>query len=350
MNKTQNIVKTTLLESPEYLDKTLELIEEAFNYTENNKFFSDFYPLMEPENHKHNHILLNEDGVVLGHIGVKIRSIVFGNSSLDCALIGGIAVNPKFRGKGFFKKLMNEVLALYSNEVGLFILWSNQFDLYEKFKFYKAGAQIQTGLKDQLSPYLNGLFQKTKFKNLNESEFNQIIEIYENVICHNYLSFKRTKSDWDSLKNIDSIDLYILETNEGKILSYFCQNKGHDLPFIIHELGYLPFYKKEIFNLLKEQKLWLPEIELKNVSYQHMSYLGLFRIGNQIKLNSFLKELSENKLAINSIQDKKVSISFNKETYSLELPDFLTSFLGPNPIPEFKPFCRPLYLSGADSI
>jgi predicted N-acetyltransferase YhbS len=350
MDKEQKICKTTLQKRPEYLDKTLELIEEAFNYSEGHKFFSDFYPLMEPDNHKHNHILINEDGVVLGHIGVKIRSICFGGNNLNCALIGGVAINPKFRGKGFFKKLMNDVLDLYSKKVGLFILWSDQFDLYKKFQFYKAGAQIQTGMNDQLSPYLNGLFQKTKFKDLNDSELNQIIDIYENVTCHNYLSFKRTKSDWDSLKKIDSIDLYILETNEGKILSYFCQNKGHDLTYIIHELGYLSFYKKEIFNLLKEQKLWLPENELKNVSYQHMSYLGLFKIGNQTLLNNFLNTLSDQKLEINSINEEEVSISFNKENFSLQLPDFLTSFLGPNPIAEFKPFCRPLYLSGADSI
>lgn len=344
------IIRTSLLEKPEYFDKTLALIEEAFKYTDDNKFYNDFYPLMEPENHQHNHILLNDEGIILGHIGVKLRKISFNGAHLDCALLGGIAINPAHQGKGLFRKLMSEVLSVYNKDVGLFILWSDKFELYEKFQFHKAGAQIQTGSQDQLSPYLNGLFHKTKFKNLSEDETQQIINIYENVTSQNYLTFERTKRDWDSLKKIESIDLYILETNEGKILSYFCQNKGHDLTHIIHELGYLPFYKKEIFKLLKNQKLWLPEPELKNISYQHMSYLGLFKIGNQDKLNKFLMSISGKKLEINSLDKKEITFLFKNEPFSLLHPDFLTSLLGPNPIPEFQPFCKPLYLSGADSI
>lgn len=350
MENKLNVIRTTLLERPEYLEKTLELIENAFNYPHDHNFSNDFYPLMESENHQHNHILINEEGTILGHIGVKLRKISFQNANLDCALLGGIAINPTFQGKGLFKKLMSEVLSIYKNEVGLFILWSNKFELYEKFQFHKAGAQIQTGNQDQLSPYLKSLFKKTKFENLSENETQQIINIYEDVTSKNYLTFERTKKDWDSLKKIESIDLYILETNDGKILSYFCQNKGHDLTNIIHELGYLAFYKKEIFKLLKDQKLWLPEPELKNTTYQHMSYLGLFRIGNQDKLNTFLKCISDKKLEINSLNEKKVTVLFKNELFSLLPQVFLTSLLGPNPLPEFQPFCKSLYLSGADSI
>jgi len=65
------LTRSTLAKSPELYKEVIKLIEYSFNYPENHNFDNDFYTLMNPSNHDHCHILINEEKQVVAHIGVS---------------------------------------------------------------------------------------------------------------------------------------------------------------------------------------------------------------------------------------------------------------------------------------
>ena len=54
-------MQTTLAQYPQLFDETNSLIEKALNYPPSEKFFVDFYPMMNPKNFKNNHIIYNQE-------------------------------------------------------------------------------------------------------------------------------------------------------------------------------------------------------------------------------------------------------------------------------------------------
>lgn len=345
------IQKSTLETNPNLLSDTLNLIEQSFGYQKKNKFDEDFYPLIEKGNHQNNHILICQKyKKVIGHIGVQIKTITFKNIPMPCALIGGIAIHPDYRGRGLFKSFFNNIISHYSKNTALFILWSDQFNLYEKFGFYPAGDTYQTGQKNNLDSPVLELFQKEKFEGLNQKDYAQVKELYKKGVSNFYLTFDRNDEDWEKIKKIKSADIYLLKDGQDDLLAYFFQNKGQDLPHIIHEIGFVEQYKDELIKLLSPYKLWLPVNSSIEKSDLSNFYLGLFKIGNIEILNQFLNQISQNNLKINSQNKESIEFTINNCHYQTSNKEFLQYLFGPNQPIEFEGLIPKLYISGLDSI
>jgi predicted acetyltransferase len=151
----------SLNEEPSFYEATLKLIERSFQYKKPNSFETDFYPLINKENHQNCFIMVDENENVLAHIGVKKKFLTLKGEKFPIAMLGGIAVDEKFRGEGHFQTLMNDVLAEKRSDVTFFLLWSDMEKLYNKFGFHLCGKQVEYSQKT--GPQT---FTKTKFKDL----------------------------------------------------------------------------------------------------------------------------------------------------------------------------------------
>lgn len=341
-----NIKLTTLAEKPHLFRDTIELIEEAFEYEDYNSFDVDFAPLVNKSNHKHNHILIDEDRVV-GHIGVQLRSLSIANTPI--VLIGGIAICKSFRGQGLFGKLLKDIINKYKDSCAMILLWSDLDSLYEKFGFYQAGGIIQTGsnlIKDAKIPLS---YTKVNWEQLSPREFNEVKDLYLNNIENSYLTIQRSNADWTSIKKISSTDLYIKKKNDF-ICSYFLINKGQDLEDIIHELVYQKDIKKEILSELDSFQLWLPEIENDTYNKENISYCSFFKITNFKLFKDFFNKWSNGDIEILDVQYNFVRFNLKELLHELSHQDFLLSTFGPNPVEEFELMGKPLYICGVDSI
>lgn len=340
------INQTTLANNPELYNAAVRLIEKSFNYPPGHSFEDDFYNLLDPVNHKHNHILMDGD-VVVAHIGVNIKEIIKEDASCLAAFIGGVAVNEDYRGQGHFKDLFNYVVEKYSEKCAFFLLWSEKASLYRKYDFYEFGAVTQLGDKEENEEYFNSLgFEKTKLKKLSEDEVKQLHKLYKHNF-NDYLAPKRTPRIWDSMTNIKTTDLYI--QREGKKISnYFFINKGFDLPGVIHESS---FFKDEVLlEKFKEYKVWLPE---KHQSYMEASsslYTGIMKIANSALFSDFIRKIFSNDLLISEVIDSHVDFTFKDEEFSLPIDEFFSFVFGPQPAEEFLPYGNWFFIPGLDSI
>lgn len=332
----------TLKEKPSCFEATLQLIEKSFHYQAPFSFKTDFAPLMDESNHHNCFILIDENDRVLSHIGVKERIISISGEDIPVAMLGGIAVDGDFRGKGYFQTLLQDVLAEKRSDTALFLLWSNQESLYSKYGFYLCGRQYEFNQTNKKSG-----FKKTIYEQLSQKQKIEIQGLYENSFKKLYLSLYRDSSDWSLLGKITSSELYIRE-EENKISDYFFLGKGQDLTGIIHEYGSNRNMESFIQEASGWGNIWMGSELLAN-NNQH--YQFMLAPADTKKFSRFIDLYTNQQIIIRdiNIMKQEAYFDFNGETLSLELDEFLRGIIGPGQFEELGNI-KPIFISGLDSI
>ena len=331
---------STLKNKPQLKSQTLALIESNFGYEGQFKYEVDFAPLMHESNAEHCHLSLSENDEIIGHVGVLLRKITVLDTEYTLAMLGGIAVNEKFQGKGYFKDLINHVIHTYESKVCGFILWSDLHDMYKKFGFSLCGAQF---VLPSESPKVVDI-EKTLYSKLNDEEKKQIHSLYENGFQKHYLSLNRTPDDWKKIALIDSANLFLQREN-GEIQGYFFQNKGMDLHNIIYEYGHKTDFVKWHQDISGLGEVWSGITdEEAEVQYQF-----LFRPAS--KFAEFVKTYTREMIHIQKVDLEKdtVTLMLIDEELELNIDDFLTGLFGPGKFDEVD-YLPSLFISGLDSI
>lgn len=333
----------SLKEKPSYLEKTLQLIENSFNYQSPYSFEIDFAALIDQSNHHNCFVFIDENENILAHVGVKDRVIKINDTLFTISMLGGIAVDEKHRGQGHFQTLIQDVMAEKRSDTALFLLWSDQEKLYNKFGFHLCGGQYELSeIKSDIKE-----FKKTTYSQLSSDHQQQIQNLYQSSFEKTYLTSNRNIEDWKLIEKITSSELFIKEIN-GKIISYFFKGKGQDLTDIIHEYGTI----NEIASVLKEArafgKVWTgaPFIEDGQEQYQFMS-----AIGDKKLFADFIRAYTKEIIIVREVNPIKqeVYFDFNGETIVLNSEEFLRGIFGPAPFEELGEI-KPIFISGLDSI
>jgi len=325
---------TNLAQSPVYYADTIKLIEKSFDYTSNNKFDIDFYPLMSKENHMNCHLLVS-DNKVIAHIGVLLKTITIDSKTFNIAMYGGIAVDETERGKGHFKNIFNQVLTKYKNNC-VHLLWSDHLEMYEKFNFYPAIEQFE--YNDSLEDALG--FEPSTLKELSQIDIMSLHSIYSS---QDDFRIDRTIEDWKTLSHITSTQLYIKRTDR-RISNYFFMNKGEDLTGVVIEAGSFDDFE-EIKNF---GIVWSPEF--LDFPYEgDILYAAVLKIGEESSFKDFIASYTDNEIRILNISDEVVEFEFEESNISLSQNEFITGVFGPSRFNELEDLF-PLYISGLDSI
>lgn len=340
---TANISFTNLKESPEYYLSVISLIESEFEYDKNFSFKDDFSAIFRQENHEHVLMLIDEESKqVVSTLSYLPKTLLKNQHLFPVVFIGGIATRKDYTRQGLFRRLMNHVILVNQQKVGLFMLWSNHQGLYEKFHFHLAGGILET---DHNSHFSYNEYTNAELKNLSIEDIQNIKSIYSNEIESKHFAIKRTENDWELFFKHSSTKLFIKRAPENQISSYYLIGKGHDLKEIVHEFA--PLDQQSAY----PEKTWLPEYAIENNQSGQMQYTAYMRLGSQIILEKFINQLAPSaSLKIKKIQEFNVMFSYQNQNYELSEEDFLHSLFGPNPINEFSNLKLSPYISGLESI
>jgi len=286
--------------------------------------------------------MIDEYENVLAHVGAKDKEIEINNKKFNITMLGGIAVEEKYRGQGLFHTIFQDVVAEKKSDSSFFLLWSDQEKLYSKYGFILCGHQYESTSKTNEES-----FTQTKLSLLNENDFQGIIDLYEKSFKHLYLTVNRSQSDWKTLKKITSSDLYIKKTN-NKISQYYFKGKGQDLEGIIFEYANNT-NSTDIINLApKDSKIW-SGYKLEEHAIEQFQFM--LAPGDLKKFSDFIYEYSVHKINIRQINQMKQEIyfDFNDETLALNLDEFMRGIFGPQSFEEIGEI-KPIFISGLDSI
>ncbi|MBT3981294.1 MAG: GNAT family N-acetyltransferase [Bacteriovoracaceae bacterium] len=339
---------TTLLHRPELVEDALSLIEKSFHYTDKYSYKIDFLPLVHKSN-LHNCQILIKDDKLIGHIGFLPKKMIFKEKSYPIIFLGGIALDEEYRGRGLFKVFFQNVLEKYHSKFGLFFLWSDLFDMYEKFDFHLSFGQMESlGIWQNIEEEAYRLgFRKHSLKKLDEKNKDILKGIYHKHSDHLF-TIDRDEKDWELIESITSTDLFIKKDPEGDLRDYFFLGKGQDLDGIIHEVGSVD-NESDLIKTLENAKVW--HHETSNVPDNWtLKYMGLTRIGNPDIFKEIVSTFSEGQIEIIGVTDEQVAAHFNRKVYYFKPKEFLQYLFGPEPAKEFKDFWKPLYIPGLDSV
>jgi GNAT superfamily N-acetyltransferase len=327
-----------LADSPRFIMQTLKLIEESFEYPDDQQFDTDFYPLFNKNNFENCFIII-EDNKVLAHIGVKLRKLIINKQTHLIAMYGGIAVDENQRGRGLFSKLFEHVLELNKN-VALHLLWSEKLELYKKFQFYPAIDLYQYPLKkDEALLQSNLVIEKKILGELSNRENDAVKDLYNSTLSPH---LGRDGQDWEEIKNITSTEFYLIKKDKS-VVNYFFKGKGADLNNIIHEYGVID---KEYLNILRNYaEVWTP------FKVPELAPNTLFATVLAYGQKQLFTELVRNYTGILIKQITKDLVVFLFEGSEITLPigEFLQGVFGPG---RFKELTKtsPIFISGLDSI
>jgi predicted N-acetyltransferase YhbS len=346
----QNLVLTTLAKNPEYFKEVILLIEEEFHYSEGLQYEIDFAPLVNPLNFENCYLYIDQStNAVVAHLAVCEKVLIKNGTKINAFFIGGIATQKEYRKQNLFKSLMNHALEVHADNAGLFILWSDLENLYEKFSFYRTGGLLETGKRNFSASERPTGYEKTKFSELSETDFERVADLYKDFNEKHFFTVKREAKDWSIIRTMTSIDLYI-KRHLGTIDRYFCVNKGRDLTNIIHEISCKEEEFLKTLNELKTFKTWLPETELQKLPESEVYYTAFIKLGSVEKLNAFLKGATKGSIIIESMDNLKVYFTYINKEYEASRKDFMQYLFGPKPLKEFADFNLSLYIAGTDSI
>lgn len=79
--------------------------------------------------------VIEENGEIIAHLGIIPLDMIFNQKKVRVAAMHGICVKETFRGKGLFKKLMQEALIYVEKNFDASILFTDQPDLYKQYNF-----------------------------------------------------------------------------------------------------------------------------------------------------------------------------------------------------------------------
>lgn len=338
MNK--NLVLISLDE--QYFDETLKLIEDCFQYKDENSFKNDFSFLFTDENLKNNKIIFDKtNNKVIGHFGICKRNLIFNEINTPIAFMGGICIDKEYRGKGLFDYFFKIILNQLEKKFTMTVLWSGDPEIYYKYSFHLAIEQHSYQFEN---------IEDSEYKKINELDEtlkSSIKQLYNNYITKRFITPQRNDNHWQSLWNMNKKDIYI-QSHDGQIVSYFIVNKGQDLENIIHEIAidnidhFIPPNKEFI--------LWYPT-EVPSDSHQ-TQFGAIIRLNSNTFTEKFFSELTSNSLLIRDVDNKDnlIRFLFNGDKNEISMNDFLTGFFGPGKFEEFNKFPTKLYIPGIDSI
>lgn len=321
---------TNLATRPDKLMDTIDLIERCFQYSPQNSFQEDFFPLVEKRNLENCWILISEEDQVIAHSGCMIRKLAVGNADINVLLIGGVAVDESHRGKGYSSKILNHILKKYS-DVALQILWSDKVQMYKKLGFFPCIDLYEVSKTSGVSS-----FYETTLAKLSDRELECIQQLYQNS---NDFRLRRTLEDWRILADIKSSKLFIKASHQ-EITNYFFINKGQDLQGVIHEFAHL----SDLDEMRTFGKIWSPTKLEDSINL----FGCLARIGQHQQFKRAIRLLTNEKIEVFSIKEN-IGFKFQTDNYELDTEEFLQGVLGPNRFEELKDL-SPIYISGLDSI
>jgi predicted N-acetyltransferase YhbS len=334
----------TLKEKPELRASVLELIEKSFEYTMGNSFTQDFYPLMRPENAENNHVWCAEDGEVIGHVGVCFRNLVYQKFSYPIVLMGGIAVNQKFRGQGSFRQMIEEILPVLEPQGVMLLLWSSLQDFYNKWGFVLAGEQWD------VSPYPHEFsWEKVEYAKLSRDDKKRMQDLYQQISDQAW-TIERNTFQWQALEKMPGVECYLRRENTT-ILGYVLRGKGHDLKNLIHEavVDETSPIKNKLWLELAGRRRWVvPHPRHQNFPHQKQ-YLGWMKLGSHPETPIWVESYTQDKLQLLSWSAQSVQYAFQGQNLSMPPAEFLPIVWGPHQDAELKT-CRPLWVAGIDSV
>lgn len=196
------------------------------------------YPIVLSEKNIEYSYCLEYQNEITAHLNLWPRTLIDYETKrcFNIGLIGNVATDQKYRGKGFMKHLFQFVENRCKElSINAMILWSDLFKFYQNLGFRSLGSEIRFTFKVQK---LRKKGIKLKTDTYIDPDSTKLINL-EDLINLRYplvSTIERSPGEFESLLKIPLCNLFVLLEND-QICAYCILGKGYDMMGVIHEWG-----------------------------------------------------------------------------------------------------------------
>jgi predicted N-acetyltransferase YhbS len=210
--------------TPAQLKEVNALVSESFGYTAPHAFFDDF-PIWGSILSDVVRLGIFDSGNLVSHVGIRYCEMKTSNGLVSIALIGAVATEQKFRGRGFSSALLKEALKRIDQKgCAWTLLWGSEHEFYGKLGFHLSGKQgrakvsdLSVGSKMNLVPEVHVDLTEPIFQLLQKEPTGIKLSEKDRAWV-----FEHKTIQWLSLKDP---------------VAFVAYDRGMDLKHIVHEFG-----------------------------------------------------------------------------------------------------------------
>lgn len=230
-----------VIEGENGLEKLGSLLDRSFGVPAGARFFDDFPVWDEHFETGVGQVLRvgvfekDKQGALVTSACVKLASLRTPSKvNLPIALIGGVATDANYRGKGLASRAV-ELAVSWAEERGaaMCLLWGSEHSLYKKIGFEPCGEQVRI----PLASFLPGLTDLTNYSTGNNLQIHEgwnpkILDFLKNRTEGLYLDARDQR--WlEAHKNVH----WYWVGDHNKVTAYAGLGRGIDLQGMVHEWG-----------------------------------------------------------------------------------------------------------------
>ena len=191
----------------------------------------------------------DENKTLMADMEIGDRKNHFGNGTLKCAAVGGVASKPEYRNRGAVRKMFEELFSEEKWDISILYPFSNSY--YRKFGYESVGRAVS--LKVSFSE-LKSCEKNADVTLCEENNADKLVELYNKIAQKNNLCFVReTSENFDINPYETGIYTYMWHDENGEYQSYASYTVDRENSEIkVKEIGYLtPESLKGIIGFLR---------------------------------------------------------------------------------------------------
>lgn len=232
------------------------LLDRCFPVPPGAHFFDDFPVWALPSSPSILKLGVMDGAQVVGSTGARLVQV---KGVGKCALVGAVAIDPKYRGKGFASDLVTVARDwAFQNGASQVFLWGSEHTLYERLGFKLAGLQVRVSLAGLdlgvPAPYYGTGWTPSLY----------------GVLGRRTGGIELTPSDLSWVEAHKNVKWFWLGASHSPT-AYLALGKGIDLQGIVHEWGGEP---EALRSLLAAVVAQLESSSLLFSPSLHVSYLS----------------------------------------------------------------------------
>lgn len=207
------------------------LVSRAFGYITPHTFFDDFpvwdLRLAAPGKQAVHSFGIVDGGAIVSHVGARIAEIQTPAGLETVGLIGAVATDSQFRGRGHSSTLMKHAIKhLENHKCEWQILWGSEHDYYAKLGFGLAGEQARAPISGLMEVHQQDLKKFDSIKTgMDETIFRALKAVKNGVVLH------ETDRKW--VFSHKTVKWFFSENP----FAYIAYGRGMDMGHIVHEFG-----------------------------------------------------------------------------------------------------------------
>ena len=212
------------------------LVSKAFGYTAPHQYLDDF-PVWGANSKEVVRLGIFDESaspkILVGHVGIHYAWMQTTSGQIRVSLIGAVATDENYRGKGVSTQLLNDAMARSKHAGAQWIfLWGSEHHFYKKFGFELMGLQGRVSLLELRDATRASTSVST---GLTERIFQHLL--------HQKTGLRLEEKDRDWFFAHKTVKWFYLE----EPFAFIGFERGMDLTHLVHEWGGDPTALKSIF-------------------------------------------------------------------------------------------------------